>query len=49
MRRYRDPKKVIQALRLDAKYTVPRNYHKEFDRADSTFQHQCVYDVSLRT
>lgn len=49
MRRYRCARKAIQAMRLDAKLVVPRNYDKEFERADFTFQHQIVYDVRSET
>lgn len=39
---------VIRFLRMDGTYKVPKDYEKEFRRADLTFLHQCVYNPTSK-
>lgn len=43
MRKYKTAEKVIRFLHLDGQYRIPRDYEKEFKRAELTFIHQRVF------
>lgn len=44
LRRYESAEKVVQALRLEGKMSVPLGYEDAFRRAEFTFMHQRVWD-----
>lgn len=47
LRKYKTVEKVVRALRLEGKKTVPRGYLDAFTLAEKVFLHQRVYDIGL--
>ncbi|GAA99603.1 uncharacterized protein L969DRAFT_47190 [Mixia osmundae IAM 14324] len=48
LKKYKTASKVIQFVRLDGQFRVPRYYEREFKRAELTFLHQIVWDPETK-